>query len=958
MTTEIVDPATTLQRVRLALAYGIPFNREALERHLAARKELGGWTPDERHAAFLIAFHSSDPKRIVDFFDAHHDDLFAPQTDLGRAALAAIEIEVFARTGRFEDARRHIALHRGTDLTPDQAADIEELVAHIQKGDEVENLRQRYSQSQNLTDLRLLVGALRVRRELKQLSDYAPHLARATKAIEDFDLAIKSLFDSKRYCELLELAENLPDLQKLDDDYAAFKGWAFYQLGRIREARETARYLLARRDVVGDRELAVVAAIETGDWGNLQAILAREVSRADTLAPSDLIRLARLALEAGSPYVDQFRDAALRKAPDDPEINLAGYTLAIERGSEYQGSEAHTWFQKAIVRSGPEGPVRSVSMREVIEQVPDWNKHRETVDQMLRRGDVPFFIAAKAVRRQVIDLTLGQALRNTDANDRRIKYSVLAFSGAQPEIDIMQAKSVALDITAIITLDYIGLLEKVLERFDQIVIAPRTLSMLFLERQFLKFHQPSQMAKAQRLQALIAAGGLKVMAPEAGSGSARSREIGLELATLLAAAEREGGLVVRSAPVFKLGSFLEEWAEMDAYGPVLTDTLAVISFLSSHGKLDSEVQERAERYLNQAAAGWEKAQAIGPQSKLYLDALSITYLDHVGVLEILARSVPSVFIHADLESDTRNLLRHGRHTEELLAAIERIRTVIAVQVEAGRVQFSARRAADKTEDEERGDTLASSPTLDLMSDLSGIDAVVADDRCLNKLPNWTDGASRNALATSSLSILTALKADGQLDEQAYWRARHRLRAAGYYAVPLDAAELLHHLAHASIADGKIRETPELKAARESLSLPRINDTFVPADQPWLNRARYAVYKAIHEGWLSSPDLDRARARADWLWSIIPNPLEWCLSPEVEADWAAARQQTAVQISLMMVLIDASGERKRRYFAWLEEAVVQPLQEMHPEIWRAAFEFLKSYITQLIEARDQDAHGAA
>jgi hypothetical protein len=42
LTTEIVDPATTLQRVRLALAYGIPFNREALERHLAARKELGG----------------------------------------------------------------------------------------------------------------------------------------------------------------------------------------------------------------------------------------------------------------------------------------------------------------------------------------------------------------------------------------------------------------------------------------------------------------------------------------------------------------------------------------------------------------------------------------------------------------------------------------------------------------------------------------------------------------------------------------------------------------------------------------------------------------------------------------------------------------------------------------------------------------------------------------------------
>jgi hypothetical protein len=290
----------------------------------------------------------------------------------------------------------------------------------------------------------------------------------------------------------------------------------------------------------------------------------------------------------------------------------------------------------------------------------------------------------------VIDLTLGQALRNTDANDRRIKYPVLAFSGAQPERDITEAKSVALDITAIITLDYMGLLEKALKRFDQIVIAPNTLSMLFLERQFLKFHQPSQMAKAQRLQELIAAGSLKVMAAEGGSESARSREIGRELAALLAAAEREGGLVVRSAPVFKLGSFLEERVDMGSYAQVLTDTLAVVSFLSFHGKLDSEAQERAQRYLKEVDAGWETAHAISPQSTIYLDALSISYLDHVGVLEILTRSVRSVFIHAESESYMRNLLRHGRHSEELLDAIERIRTIIAMQVEAGRVQFSTK----------------------------------------------------------------------------------------------------------------------------------------------------------------------------------------------------------------------------------------------------------------------------
>ncbi len=108
---EIADPEKTLHRVRLALAYDVPFNREALERHLAAQKQFGGWTADERHAAFLLVYHSADPARIGAFFDTYHDDLFN-QTDLAYGALASIEIEIFARAGRFEDARRHISQHR------------------------------------------------------------------------------------------------------------------------------------------------------------------------------------------------------------------------------------------------------------------------------------------------------------------------------------------------------------------------------------------------------------------------------------------------------------------------------------------------------------------------------------------------------------------------------------------------------------------------------------------------------------------------------------------------------------------------------------------------------------------------------------------------------------------------------------------------------------------------------
>src|SRR5271166_1111065 len=240
---EVVDPTKTLQRVRLALAYNIPFNKEALQRHLAGRKEIGGWTQDERAAAFLIVYSGRDGEKLLDFISNNHDDLFA-QSDLARGALAGIEIEVLARMGRFEDARHHVAIHTaGGDLTADQSADINEIVTHIEKGDEAESLRVRYEASRELPDLRVLVMALGARRDARQLATYAPQLVRSTRAREDFSLALRALFHDNRYGDLLTLTDEFPELLQLDDDFTSFKGWSLYRLGRVIDAYDVARAL-------------------------------------------------------------------------------------------------------------------------------------------------------------------------------------------------------------------------------------------------------------------------------------------------------------------------------------------------------------------------------------------------------------------------------------------------------------------------------------------------------------------------------------------------------------------------------------------------------------------------------------------------------------------------------------------------------------------------------------------
>src|SRR3954454_21052285 len=93
------------------------------------------------------------------------------------------------------------------------------------------------------------------------------------------------------------------------------------------------------------------------------------------------------------------------------------------------------------------------------------------------------------------------------------------------------------------------------------------------------------------------------------------------------------------APVTKLGTFLDEQADMTGYAPVLSDTLSEIAFLARKGRVDAATRQGAEAYLRQVDKGWSAAPPITSATLLYLDDLTVTYLDHVGLLDTLIDSV-------------------------------------------------------------------------------------------------------------------------------------------------------------------------------------------------------------------------------------------------------------------------------------------------------------------------------
>jgi hypothetical protein len=474
---EIKDPARTLRRVRLALSYSIPFNSDALMRSLVAEKKVGNWTPDEQFAAFLLAFNSDDIGKIAEFFDNYGSELYA-QENLAKGIVLGIGIEALSRVGRFEDARERLAGHR--DWVDDAAAaHLEELIASVESGNEAERFRKLYEQTKELNYLRLFVMALMKESDTHQLAVYAPMLLRETSRIEDYEVSLKALYADKQFKQVIELAQAYSDLHPLKDDFLSYESWSHFSLGNVLEAQRIARALVDRRDDPNDRELDINTAIETGDWGRLQAIVTREAERASSLEPRLLIRLARLAYESGSLYVDKFRDAAIANAQNDPAVFLAAYQLSVERGEEYQESRAHLWFQQAIVLSDAEGPVQQVKLRDIVDRTAGWNKKVDDIDKMLSEVKIPLYLAARELNRQPIEFILGSALRNARATDPREQFAVLAFAGNRPPDPMQGMRRAALDITALFTLDYLGLLQKTIDAFDKIVISPTTLGSLF-----------------------------------------------------------------------------------------------------------------------------------------------------------------------------------------------------------------------------------------------------------------------------------------------------------------------------------------------------------------------------------------------------------------------------------------------------------------------------------------------
>lgn len=919
--------------VPLGLAFDAPLDREAIERELdrqAAFDPLG-----DAHAAVArlsLVLEQPDPGASADYFDRYRN-LF--ERHLTREGMAEVEIKALMAAGRHAQAHQRLADYL-PDLDPAFAAQAQILIETAPQDSMVAMAEQLYATVPSTHNLMQLTQSLASEGYSERFWDCAHRLVAQTGSAVDATMVVRFLEAHQRFAELRQFFADFPGIVPASPELRAAKAWTDWREGDLVAVEQSLAALRAERDDRNDRGLWINLLITSGRWPELDAHIESEWANRASRSADELVELANIAQQRQSDKALDLIRAATEKAPEDPEVLLAGYVVGLNAGLE-DDAEVHRWFEGAARTSGPDGPVQSADLEQLVADMPRWDRHSTDIWDKLKAGSIPMHVAAKLLRRPTLELQLVAMIANQGEADPRRHFAVPLFSGAPGEIDavVEDSTKIALDGSATISLALLGMLPRVIER-GGIFLPHNILGWLFAERQRLAIHQPSRVRTAHRHSQALLAGRLQVHVPSQQSPGALIEQVGRPLAAMLTTVQvaEPGGpqrLVVRSAPVTKVGSFRDEHADLSAYSGHLVSCQRLIDKLAE-GHITEEAEGYARRYLEHVEARWPGEPEIADGAELYLDDLSVSYLETARVFETLLRAGFKVFVSEQLADEARGLIEAERRGADVEAAIEVVRDTLSRGIAQGKVRLGRSRSEE--------DPL-SHPNIAVAELADQVDAIISDDRFLNRT-RVIEKNGRSAAILSSCALIAKLCPADTLRKY-----RGGLRRAGALLVPLDGAELLSLVARSKAKDGELRETAELRAVRENLLLVQQRGFLrLPAEDAWLQRARQGISSVIHAQWSGVEDA-LARARCNWLFGLLDMRPWIAAVTEGEGGLAASYGHLLSLGSLMIRQIELTDADQKRMEAWLDEEVLEPARHSDPDAYRFLLETLRSMIAERV-----------
>jgi hypothetical protein len=935
---DMEEPATALRRLQFAFAYDPAFNPEPIVRHLEKRESLGGFDDEELRAALLIALHGQATAPVAAFIAKHRAQLDAT---FGKPGIRFIEIQALAKSGDAVNARAVLNANR-SEFDAEELVRLEAQIAAAEGADPVAEYKRAYESTKTADTLRSLIASLAERDDYRSIAPYAEQLHALTGDPRDISYAATAYAragDEDGFVRVIEAHRTILDHNV---DLARHYGWQLFNRGRLKEARDLAQSLQSKPDG-RDLDLEIAIAIETGEWETLSQPLTACLQMSDTLPPLTVMRAAHLSQASGQGPLMDLVAAATAKGGDDPNVLLGAYTLYIEKGLEDQKDEAQAWFRRALELSGPDGPIQQFELKDILAKQIEWNERTRKINEGISRGDIPLVIGAAGLRTTIVDIVLRNFARNSALTDHRRRASIPLFSGRRVVGRVGSINRIALDLSAILVLGWLGLLPKVLDTFPEIVIPAGTFRDLFEGRRKIREYQKSRLQRAERIDRAIARGKLKIVRSSLPPHDALVTEVGAELAGLIRAAEAANGFVLRPAPIHRPGVEEMPDADISAHESILVDTHALLAALAKYGAVDQATEQTAKRYFALQDKGLPKSAVPDRARPLYIEGLGLIYLDTVHLLDTVLDTFDEVYIDSSSQDEASALIEHDRHVAEVLRVIDLIREAIRKAQAAKKIVFGPHRAPGS--DDADGLELS---TINLISDLMKSDAAVFDDRGLNKEQFVEDRSRHRAPTLTSLDLIEELRGRNLITDDERRAFRHRLRIAGAALVPVDADEITQ-----AALRSQQTESAELRAIRDSVSLARVAEVpRFPAEIPWFASTVLAVKNAVLNVWIREKDFARAASMADAVLAIAINPEDWLARWEGNAppDWIETIK--IVVLAGLALPVELEGtELMNAYHNWLERRVLEPLRTNAPDVYRALVEHIRRFVNAAAEHHD-------
>jgi hypothetical protein len=915
----MADDKVRLRRVPLAVAFGLKPKIEAIEHDIERAQTLTGGQSTEAVVARLVVALMRKGPEVADYIEAHREQLIKYYTP---GYIDSLAIEILAKARRTEEARDKLAQSTETIADEGIVATLQSLIEEAEGADPVARRESEYAADPSAQSLINLVDELERARDFPRIAQYGERLFQELKTVASARSYVVALNEIDADDRTAEFAEANPEMVQASQDIKTAVSWAYYRLGRLSDAKAMLAELRAGRDVANDRFLSINIAIASGDWSALGTFVESEWEHRNEREPIELLRAGALAQRIGSgPRSKELIREAARRADGDPHVLAGAYEQASSAGWE-DDADIHEWLATAIERSGEDGPIQRMDVRELLDSQPRWNERIDRTWDLLLAGEAPMFIAAQAARRTLLDLTLRLALQNLKQPDPRKRGLIFSFAGNRP-IGRLPGKRIVLDITSLLTLGLTGLLRKALEWSASVRISHTTLSWLFEERAKLAFHQPSQVKRAREVKRLMDAGDLHRFEGSA-PPPALEYEVGDDIARYLVAAKTldpEDTLqkvVVRPYPLFRPGSLLEEQADIGGFEDHIAGCTDVIEALRAGGQLTELERMNALAFLRIHETPWPHNPRIQPGAILYIDDVALSHFQHLKLLPKLAQAEFKVFVSPSEADRADELMDYDEAGAEVHAALDEIQHAIRDGIAAGKVTLGRLVPVndDEGNDEMHPSRLAIAETLN-------VDAYVVDDRFVNKFT--TTNETSNA---TSIDLLVTMAEDGAIAPEQLTESMTVLRQSGALLVPHRDGEIESLLRAAPAVGGDLQETSELRAIRESVTRMRMTDVLqLPNEGEWIDTLTRQLIAALRAQWNETIPDDEARARSNWMLKLL-DARGW-------AHRAATASMDAVEryrAQVLMLLIFPSGApaARERYWKWLEDSALEEFKDEQPQ----------------------------